>query len=186
MKTKIIRSLTTFVITTSIMAATTINFATAQASQNENNLLNISNLNQNTKYYGNYVIGDKTINKYISNLLNSNDIKSNNDDYNKEFSLIKSSILKNDFLQEDLFGELVYTINDKKLIIHDISGGETFVMDYEIKDNILYGKVYNFGEEMALGHFQDNGNFLIINSPHSKENSIYLEHHTSWYIFDIN
>jgi hypothetical protein len=179
MKTKIIRSLTTFIITTSIMAATTINFATAQTSQKENNLFNISNYDKNAKYYGNYIIGDETINKYISDLLNSKNVKTNNDEYNEEFSLIKSSIQKSDFLQEDLFGELVYTLNDKKLIIHDISGGETFVMDYEIKDNILYGKVYNFSEEMALGHFQDNGNFLIVNAPHSKANSIYLEHHTS-------
>ncbi len=179
MKTKIIRSLTTFVITTSIMAATTINFATAQTSQKENNLLNLSTLNQNSKYYGSYIVGDETINKYITDLLNSNNIKNNNDDFKEEFNLIKSSIQKNDLLQENLFGELIYTINDKKLIIQDISGGESFVMDYEIKDNILYGKVYNFSEEMALGHFQDNGNFLIVNAPHSKDNSIYLEHHIS-------
>ena len=178
MMTKIIKGLTTFIITTSIMAATTLNFATPQTSSN-NSILNIKNKTPNSKYYGSYIITDKTVNKYVQDYLRERNINNSDPSFKDEYNLILSSLKTNQSLQNDLLGDLIYTILDDKLIVQDITGGESFVMDYEIKNNILYGKVYNFSEEMALGHFEDNGNYLIIKAPRDKDTSIYLEHTNS-------
>jgi hypothetical protein len=182
MKSKIIKGFITFIFTTSIMAATTLNFANNQIPSQNNtraNPLIISNVDVNNKFYGSYSISNNTIERYVKDLLKKREIEIGNSNYKQEFELIVKSINKDKILKETLLGELNYTINDNKLIIQDVSFGESFVMDYTIKDNILYGKVYNFSEEMALGHFIDNGKFLIINTPANKEDSIFLEHHYS-------
>lgn len=179
MKSKIFKGFVTFIFTTSIMAATTLNFASNQqqvSSNNEGININLSSADINTKYYGSYSITNNTVKKYVKDLMENRNIAVTNSSFNQEYNLLVNSLNKNKILRENLLGELIYTLNDNKLIIQDITGGESFVMDYEIKNNILYGKVYNFSEEMALGQFIDNGKFLIINTPSNKEESIFLEH----------
>jgi len=178
MKVKIIRSITTFIITTGIMAATTLNFATSNDNTSKINNqkdYNINSINE-TKYLGSYSVTNKSVSKFVNQYLFDRNITNKNINYVDEYNLLVNSLSKNPILREDLLGELTYTIQKDKLIIKDTSGGESFVMNYEIKNNILYAKVYNFSEEMALGHFIDNGKYLIINNPSNKKTSIYLEH----------
>ncbi len=182
MTTRIIKSLTAFIIVTSVMAATTLNLAIANdnpINTTNDSTVKITQNNKNVKYLGSYSITSNSINHFAQEYLVKNlNITASDKDYNAELDLLTNSLKKSEILRENLLGELIYTLNDKKLIIQDIAGGESFVMDYEIKNNILFAKVYNFSEELAIGQFVDNGKFLIINSP-DKQNSIFLEHKLS-------
>lgn len=175
MKTKIIKSTTTFILVTAVMAATTFNFA----NEKNDNILSktnyYNNFNTNEKYFGSYSISPNSINNFAKHYLKNNlSISLSSKDYSNELNLIINALNKSEILREDLLGELKYTINANKLIIEDIAGGESFVLDYKIKDNVLYAKVYDFSQELAIGKFVDNGKYLIVNSPSS--NTIFLEH----------
>ncbi len=180
MKSKILKGTTTFLFVTAIMTATTFNFAN-ESNMNilpsSNNKIQTQTINE--KYFGSYLISSNSINHFAKDyLINNLNVQSTNTDYSLELNLLINALNKSEILREDLLGELRYTIDENKLVIKDIAGGESFNLDYEIKDNILYAKVYDYTQELAIGKFEDNGRFLIVKSPNN-DNTVFLEHNNA-------
>lgn len=174
MKKTLISSIITFLITTTLIASTGIkSYATTDQGKrielHEDGTYSFCNPDEN--YYGTYKISESTIDNYIKALLSKNGIKPTDTDYQFSFNLIKSLFSANHSEIEDQLGDFTYTITEDKLIITEDGGKETFSWDYEIIDNILYAKVYNFDEEMALGKFINNGKFLEVTKQGKDTNS---------------
>jgi len=167
MKKTLITSLLTFCITSAVIASTGFHsYATTDEGKriqlNEDGTYSyLTDQSQDNPYIGTYYISDETINFYIVSYLESRNIDKNSSSWDFSYNIMQN-LFKNDPTQvEKVIGEFTYSITSDKLIIRDELEKQTVSWDYEIKDNILYAKVYG-GDKMAIGKFKSDGKYLEV------------------------